>query len=1121
MRRVQRSFRSPIRSEQAGHHRAAVCTAFRRMMLLSALALVPCVASAIGPHAAPSARAAAGAIPRIELPARPLALVENRPGAGLEQLEASTGSAWRIGWHPWIDVARQGWGGRPRSAQRLREDDIRSAADAFRLEHARILGAEGLTLRETRRLRSRRSWHATWQQWHEGRRVLGSWLDLTLLKDGTVVAFRSTLAPQLRVRAGAPDLVTAERRCEELIGADVEVVTSEPVLVVEANATSFVAVEAVELLLTVSTGARWRAVVATSASRVMQLESRVRTSELTGTASGRVKPYYSRDPYVDVPLSWLGVQLGFAGTDPHTFADDSGSFQFAYREGQVTLRSALTGRFVSVDNETNDPSPSFEAEVTVPGDVEVRFGAVESRADERTIYYHVNTVHDFMAERFGFALLDFPVPAIASARDPWSGDPNYPNAHWDGESLGFGNGGRTFWNMGMHGDVVYHEYTHAVTDFMYRPTGDLEGAIGGAIHEALADYFPATMTNDPRLGENLLRATPAPLRNLDNSLYWPDDRDDEDEVHANGEILGAAFWDLRAALGADAADALIHFARELFPRTFEEYLDAILVQDDLLYGDGWLHNGSPHREAILKAFAMHGIGPLQGDALEIIHQPFLDTEDGQNPRRVRASVRAELKETNAFVRLSYRRSGSGDFRHVWMLPQPDGTFASEIPAFPHGSDVDYFLAAGQYKPVVRIGRLPLNSPDEFFSYHVGPDESPPRIAFAPRTTVPSFAWPPDLYAHIEDNVGVAYAFVEYRINGEPGAVLGMVQSPEDPKVYRTRFPDVGGAPGDNVAYWITAVDASKAAHVTRFPAVGSVQLSVVSDLLDGFEHDQGTWRHSSIVTPRPDAWQLTRQWNHTPGGRHAWLCGSEGGGYPPGVAAQLVTDWYRVDAGAMARIWSWMEASEEAAGIATDGGRVEIQSESESGWVVLDPRGGYSHTMGFETPTNAFSPGSPVLSGSDGGWRQLHFDLDPWVGRRVRLRFLYGSVPDDAGACGVQGRGWLLDDFEIVAGQPAPTDAGVPALPEVLRIQAAPNPFNPRVRLRIDVPRQAGRLRLEILDARGRLLRRLLDAAPPPGSLDVVWDGTDETGLASASGVYYYRLHSKLGPATGKLVLVR
>ena len=835
----------------------------------------------------------------------------------------------KIGWHPIVNIARRGLGGRPRSTRVLHEDAVRAAAEQFRNTHARLLGAQHVVLRPTRWQPSRLAWHATWQQWHEGRRVLGSILDLTLLEDGTTVAFRSTLLPGLQAQEGAPSVAAAQAACEAAVETAFEVVSSEPVWVADAGSQPFTAVEALEMVLRTPTGARWRAVVGTTRAEILQLESMVRTSQLTGTTVGRVKPHYAHDPWVDVPLPWLEIQLGFSETDPRTFADQRGLFQFVYPEGQVTVRSALTGRFVSVDNEAPQPAPYFQAEVSVPGSVEVRFGAVESREDERTIYHHVNRIHDFMAERFDFTLLDFPVQALAAAHDPNTGDPNYPNAYWDGEKLGFGNGGNTFWNLGLFGDVVYHEYTHAVTQFMYMPGGPLVGVIGGAIHEALADYFAATMTGDSRLGERLRRRSIAPLRDLENSLYWPAHRDPNDEVHANGEIFGGALWDVRTALGAEKADAIIHFARELFPRNFEEYLDAMLLQDDLLFGDGWSGNGSPHRDAILQAFAVHGIGPLRDEALEIVHAPLGDTDDSVKPRSVRATVRARLKNPDPFVRLSYRLAGTDEFEHAWMFPDQAGGFVAEIPPFPLGSDVDYYIAAGQFDPVVRRGFLPVAAPEEFFRFHVGPDQSPPRITHAGRSSVAAFAWPPDLYVRIEDNGDIAYAFVEYEFNGERGATLGLVPTAEDPNLYRARFPNVGGFPGDQVSYWITAVDASKDAHSTRWPTTGGMHMSVVRDLVEGFEGDQGRWQHHSMVAPQPDAWQLTETWNRTPGGSRAWLCGSESGDYPLGIAAALVTDWYAIDPGATASVWSLMDARELAADLAVDGGRIEIQVEPD------------------------------------------------------------------------------------------------------------------------------------------------------------------------------------------------
>ena len=109
--------------------------------------------------------------------------------------------------------------------------------------------------------------------------------------------------------------------------------------------------------------------------------------------------------------------------------------------------------------------------------------ATNTRDDERTIYFHTNLIHDFVRERFDFTLLDFPVPAIAAVRNPITGSNDYANAFWDGNRMAYGAGAGGFLNFGLFADVIYHEYTHAITDYMYRPTGGLVGQIGGALHE--------------------------------------------------------------------------------------------------------------------------------------------------------------------------------------------------------------------------------------------------------------------------------------------------------------------------------------------------------------------------------------------------------------------------------------------------------------------------------------------------------------------------------------------------------------------------------------------------------------------------------------------------------------
>ena len=60
-----------------------------------------------------------------------------------------------------------------------------------------------------------------------------------------------------------------------------------------------------------------------------------------------------------------------------------------------------------------------------------------------------------------------------------------------------------------------------------------------------------------------------------------------------------------------------------------------------------------------------------------------------------------------------------------------------------------------------------------------------------------------------------------------------------------------------------------------------------------------------------------------------------------------------------------------------------------------------------------------------------------------------------------------------------------------------------------------------IYDARGRLVRTLVDAIQPHGSHIQSWNGTNDNGIAVASGVYYVRLQSKGRVMTKKAVLLR
>jgi flagellar hook assembly protein FlgD len=67
----------------------------------------------------------------------------------------------------------------------------------------------------------------------------------------------------------------------------------------------------------------------------------------------------------------------------------------------------------------------------------------------------------------------------------------------------------------------------------------------------------------------------------------------------------------------------------------------------------------------------------------------------------------------------------------------------------------------------------------------------------------------------------------------------------------------------------------------------------------------------------------------------------------------------------------------------------------------------------------------------------------------------------------------------------------------------------------------AGAARLEIFDLRGRLVRVLVDEVLSAGRYEVMWDGTDSSGRAMASGVYLSRFEADGHVAQGRLSLVQ
>jgi hypothetical protein len=88
---------------------------------------------------------------------------------------------------------------------------------------------------------------------------------------------------------------------------------------------------------------------------------------------------------------------------------------------------------------------------------------------------------------------------------------------------------------------------------------------------------------------------------------------------------------------------------------------------------------------------------------------------------------------------------------------------------------------------------------------------------------------------------------------------------------------------------------------------------------------------------------------------------------------------------------------------------------------------------------------------------------------------------------------------------------------------ARPNPFNPSTTIGFSLATE-GHVTLRVYNAAGRLVRTIVDGPRAAGPQSVVWDGSTDSGLHAASGVYFIRLETKAPggfTATEKLILLK
>jgi hypothetical protein len=174
---------------------------------------------------------------------------------------------------------------------------------------------------------------------------------------------------------------------------------------------------------------------------------------------------------------------------------------------------------------------------------------------------------------------------------------------------------------------------------------------------------------------------------------------------------------------------------------------------------------------------------------------------------------------------------------------------------------------------------------------------------------------------------------------------------------------------------------------------------------DDVESGENGWIHYWISNPTvPDNWAISTSRWHSPS--HSWHSGTEVANWVSGGDTALESPPIDISGASASyfNFWHWYDF-DYVAGSYRDGGIVEINNGS--GWQQISPTGGYDDMIA----TGNLNPleGLSAFVGNSSVWQYETFDISPFVGNVVRIRFHVGW---DYGTTGLK-EGWYVDDIEI------------------------------------------------------------------------------------------------------------
>lgn len=566
-------------------------------------------------------------------------------------------------------------------------------------------------------------WFLVFQQRHRGIEVEGGRVDLRLRTDGTLLLFGSDWFPGIaQVPEARLALGVADARARVLAGYDASedlALGGERVILPLPSANGSIEYRLSYRLRhrVADPPALWRTYVDANTGEILARENDLRYDTLVGQVKGRVHLATPTDPFTDLPFRDEVVTT----TLDSTFTDFDGRYARPNTVTGTVMRFGLRGPFLEVIHAATNEA-SQQASSPANDTLNVLWTPANSDTAERDAWYHSLLAHTYLKNiEPAFTGLDYRVPCTVNINATC-------NAFWDGVGINFyrwgirPSDGRACANTGEIADVVYHEYGHGRTQYVFAPLFP-----SGAMHEGLSDYLAATITNQPLIGRGFF-GPGTNLRSTDNTVQV-DQASCAGESHCMGQAIAGALWEMREALisalgnpalAVELADSLFHYAGYGGSTWHDDYLLDLLLLDD---NDGTLLNGTPHYPQICPSFLAHNIPcPPTTSGAWIVHTPLPDRNINEGPVLFEAqmgSFAGTFRPETAILhyRLPYDFLPPPPFSTQLMTQVGGGVYRTSVPVGLATGTVEYYLTGAE--TLGSTASSPPGAPAKVHSFDIG------------------------------------------------------------------------------------------------------------------------------------------------------------------------------------------------------------------------------------------------------------------------------------------------------------------------------------------------------------------------------------------------------------------